>query len=139
MEVRESETVQDEVEKTSSRILEMMALKGKVTNTGAMVSRCSDYEPEEEVYRARQPWSVYDLPVPELEKAMDRLRGELPKAGWKIVKDGVDNSVGKSPQIVAESKGRKFAVDIRLMDERKYGDDPSLIMVAVESACYKAK
>ncbi|MEV8344893.1 hypothetical protein [Streptomyces niveus] len=139
MEVRESETVQDEVEKTSSRILEMMALKGKVTNTGAMVSRCSDYEPEEEVYRARQPWSVYDLPVPELEKAMDRLRSELPKAGWKIVKDGVDNSVGKSPQIVAESKGRKFAVDIRLMDERKYGDDPSLIMVAVESACYKAK
>ncbi|MEV8423488.1 hypothetical protein [Streptomyces niveus] len=139
MEVRESETVQDEVEKTSSRILEMMALKGKVTNTGAMVSRCSDYEPEEEVYRARQPWSVYDLPVPELEKAMDRLRSELPKAGWKIVKDGVDNSVGKSPQIVAESKGRKLAVDIRLMDERKYGDDPSLIMVAVESACYKAK
>ncbi|MGW6310518.1 hypothetical protein ACWFRQ_32990 [Streptomyces niveus] len=139
MEVRESETVQDEVEKTSSRILEMMALKGKVTNTGAMVSRCSGYESEEEVYRARQPWSVYDLPVPELEKAMDRLRSELPKAGWKIVKDGVDNSVGKSPQIVAESKGRKFAVDIRLMDERKYGDDPSLIMVAVESACYKAK
>lgn len=32
-----------------------------------------------------------------------------------------------------------FAADIRLMDQRKYGDDPSLILVAVESACYRAK
>ncbi|MFE5841436.1 hypothetical protein ACFQ7N_07265 [Streptomyces niveus] len=139
MEARESETVQDEVEKTSSRILEMMALKGKVTDTGAMVSRCSDYDPEEEIYRARQPWSVYDLPVSELEKAIGRLREELPKAGWKIVKDGVDGTAAKSQQIVAESKGKKFAADIRLMDRRKYSDSPSLIMVAVESACYKEK
>lgn len=138
VEVRDGDTVSTEVEKTSSRILEMMALKGKVTDTGAMISRCSDYDPEEEVYRARQPWSVYDLPVPDLEKAMDRLRRELPKAGWKIVKDGVDDTPAKSPQIVAESKDGKFAADIQLWDNRKKGDDPSLILVAVESACYRA-
>ncbi|MFF2185680.1 hypothetical protein [Streptomyces sp. NPDC058155] len=139
MDERNSETVRTEVKDTSSRILDMMALKGKVTETGAMTERCSDYAAEEEVYRASHPWSVYDLPVPDLEKAMDRLRTELPKAGWKIVKDGEDDTVGKSPQIVAESKGKKFAADIRLQDERKHGDDPSLIEVTVQSACYRAK
>lgn len=139
MDVRNGEMVQTEVEEASSRILEIMALKGKVTETGAMISRCSDYAPEEEVYRARHPWSVYDLPVPDLERAMDRLREELPKEGWKIVKDGVDDTPAKSPQILAESKGKKFAADIQMLDNRKYGDDPSLILVAVESACYRAK
>lgn len=70
---------------------------------------------------------------------MDRLRTELPKAGWKIVKDGVDGTSAKSPQIVAESKGNGFAADIRLKDRRKYSGAPSLIMITVESACYRAK
>jgi hypothetical protein len=139
VDLRDSETVKAEVKQTSSRILDVMALEGKVTETGAMTERCSDHAAEEEIYRASHPWSVYDLPVPELEEAMDRLRRELPKAGWKIVKDGLDGTVGQSPQIFAESQGRKFAADIRLQDERKYGGDPSLIEVTVQSACYRAK
>ncbi|MFE7932162.1 hypothetical protein ACFU6S_26235 [Streptomyces sp. NPDC057456] len=139
MEVRDGETVKAEVEQTSSRILEIMALKGKVTDTGAMTTRCTDYDSDQEVYRSRHPWSVYQVPVADMEKAMERLREELPKKGWKIVKDGADDSAAKSPQIVAQSKGDEFAVDVRLLDERKYGDDPSLIEVTVESACYKAK
>jgi hypothetical protein len=51
----------------------------------------------------------------------------------------VDYGSAKSPQIVAESSGKEFAVDVRLLDERKYGDDPSLIEVTVESACYRSK
>jgi hypothetical protein len=137
--VRDGDAVKAEVEQASSRILEIMALKGKVTDTGAMSTRCADYDPEEEVYRARHPWSVYQAPVADMQKAMDRLRDELPKRGWKIVKDGVDNSPAKSPQLVAQSNEDEFAVDVRLLDERKYGDDPSLIEVTVESACYRAK
>lgn len=139
MEVRDGEAVKTQVEQASSRILEIMELKGKVTDTGAMTVRCADYDPGEEVYRARHPWSVYQVPVSDMEKAMDRLRDGLPKKGWKIVKDGVDDSPAKSPQIVAESKGQEYAVDVRLLDERKYGDDPSFIEVTVQSACYRAK
>ncbi|MFD5453114.1 MULTISPECIES: hypothetical protein [unclassified Streptomyces] len=139
MEVRDEEAVKTQVEQASSRILEIMALNGKVTDTGAMTIRCSDYESDENVYRARHPWSVYQVPVSDMEKAMDRLRDGLPEKGWKIVKDGVDDSPAKSPQIVAESKGQEYAVDVRLLDERKYGDDPSLLEVTVQSACYRAK
>ncbi|MBU6535086.1 hypothetical protein ACFUIW_37435 [Streptomyces sp. NPDC057245] len=139
MEARDGEVVKKQVERASSQILEIMALKGRVTDTGAVTIRCAGYDSNEEVYRARHPWSVYQVPVPDMEKAMERLRDELPVKGWKVVKDGVDDSPAKSPQIVAESKGEEYAVDVRLLDERKYGDDPSLIEVTVQSSCYRAK
>ncbi|MFF6779200.1 hypothetical protein ACFY8W_37390 [Streptomyces sp. NPDC012637] len=127
------------MEKTSSRVLEMLAIKGKVTDTGAMTARCADYDEEDEVYRARHPWSVYGVPFADMQKAFDHLRTELPKNGWRIVKDGVDGSKSKSPQILAESSGREFAIDVRLYKASKVGNAPALINIAVESACYKAK
>ncbi|MEV5975342.1 hypothetical protein [Streptomyces sp. NPDC051921] len=139
MDVRDSTTVQDDVEKTSSRVLEMLALKGKVTEAGAMIAPCSDYEDEEHVYRAHHPWSVYGVPFADMQKAFDHLRDELPKNGWRIVKDGVDGSVAKSPQIVAESSEGEFAVDVRLHRANKAENAPELIEVTVESACFKEK
>ncbi len=50
---------------------------------------------------------------------MNRLRVDLPKDGWKITKDGMDGTIGNSPQIVAESKKRRVMVDIRLDKEVK--------------------
>jgi hypothetical protein len=137
--VRESENVQADVERTSSRILEILDLKGKVTESGAMTSKCAGYDSDDEVYRARHPWSVYEVPFADMQKAMDRLRAELPKEGWEIVKDGVDGSASKSPQIVAESKGGEFAIDVRLYKASKVGNAPDLLKVAVESACYRTR
>lgn len=70
---------------------------------------------------------------------MDRLRDGFPKKSWKIVKDGVDSSPAKGRRSFAESQDKEFSVDVRLLDERKYSDDPSLIEVTVESACYRSK
>lgn len=102
---QDGDTVKAGVERTSSRILEILDVRGKVTETGATTSRCSDYDSDEEVYRARHPWSIYKAPFADMQKGMARLRVELPKDGWKIVQDGVDGSKAKSPQIVAESRG----------------------------------
>ncbi|MGW6098045.1 hypothetical protein ACWFRK_27640 [Streptomyces sp. NPDC055157] len=136
---QDGDTVKAGVERTSSRILEILDVRGKVTETGAMTSRCSDYDSDEEVYRARHPWSIYKAPFVDMQKGMDRLRVELPKEGWKIVQDGVDASKAKSPQIVAESKGGEFAVDVRLHKASKVGNAPDLLEVTVESACYRPK
>ncbi|MCX5312494.1 hypothetical protein [Streptomyces sp. NBC_00154] len=89
---QDGDTVKAGVERTSSRILEILDVRGKVTETGAMTSRCSDYDSDEEVYRARHPWSIYKAPFADMQKGTDRLRVELPKDGWKIVQDGVDAS-----------------------------------------------
>ncbi|MFC7994281.1 hypothetical protein ACFUV2_33960 [Streptomyces pilosus] len=139
MKTRKSEEVRAEVEEASSRIFEIMALTGKTTNTRAATVRCSDYAEDEDVYRARHPWSVYNVPVPELRKAMTRLSEGLRKEGWTITKDGVDDSQAKAPQIVAESKGAEYSVDLRLLDQTKYSNNPSLIEVTVVSACYRSK
>ncbi len=139
MKGRDSAEVKEDVEKASSRVLEMLALKGKVTEVGAMTARCADYDANDKIYRARHPWSVYEVPFADLQKAMDRLRGELPKNGWRVVKDGVDGSVGKSSQIIAESNGRELALDVRLHKANSSENSPDFLEVTVESACYRAE
>lgn len=139
VEARNSQAVSAETEKTSSRILEMLAVKGKVTESGAMTAPCTDNGSDEKTFRARHPWSVHQAPFVELQAGMERLRRELPKDGWEIVKDGTDSSTAKSPQLVAESAGREFAVDVRLRRASSVGNAPDLLEVTVESACYRSE
>ncbi|MER6022248.1 hypothetical protein [Streptomyces anulatus] len=128
--VRASSEVQDEVEKVSSSILEILSLKAKMTEAGAMISPC-----EGGMVRAHHPWGIYGPPAEKLEEAMERLRGQLPKKGWKIVKDGPDDSQGKGPQIVADSADGKFSVDARF--HGRQSDDPAQLEVTVQSACFR--
>ncbi|MFB7227073.1 hypothetical protein ACFCY9_05095 [Streptomyces fimicarius] len=128
--VRVSSEVQDEVEKVSSSILEIPSSEAKTTVSGAMISPC-----KEGTYRAHHPWGVYGPPARDLGQAMDRLRSQLPKKGWKIVKDGPDGSQARSPQIVAHSADGKFSVDARFND--KQSDDPAQLEVTVQSACFR--
>ncbi|MFJ8250134.1 hypothetical protein [Streptomyces sp. NPDC094466] len=128
--VRASSEVQDEVEKVSSSILEILSLRAKTTEAGAMISPC-----EEGTFRAHHPWGVYGPPAEKLEEAMGRLRSQLPKEGWKIVKDGPDDSQGRSPQIVADSADGKFSVDARF--HGKQSDAPAQLEVTVQSACFR--
>ncbi|WP_240676431.1 hypothetical protein [Streptomyces sp. B27] len=128
-----------ETEKTSSRVLEMLAVKGKVTESGAMTAPCTDSGSDEKTFRARHPWSVHQAPFAELKAGMERLRRELPRDGWEIVKDGPDSSTAKSPQLVAESAGREFAVDARLHRASSVGKAPELLEVTVDSACFRSE
>ncbi|PSK72369.1 hypothetical protein C6W96_12140 [Streptomyces sp. CS149] len=130
--VRTSSEVQDEVEKVSSSILEILSLKAKITEAGAMISPC-----KEGTYRAHHPWGLSGPSAKELGDAMGRLRSQLSKKGWKIVKDGPDGSQVKSPQIVADSTDGKFSVDARFHDRRS--DDPAQLEVTVQSACFRPK
>lgn len=139
MKTRDSATVKADVKGVSSRILEILDVKGTVTETGSMTAPCSDSDSAEEVVHESHPWSVYKAPFADMQKGMDRLRVELPKDGWKIVKDGVDRSESKSPQIIAESKGREFMIDVRLHRASKVGNYPPMLEITVDSACYRLK
>ncbi|MFE1172139.1 hypothetical protein [Streptomyces sp. NPDC058773] len=137
LKARDGKEIKESAKNTSREILDLLDLKGKATEPGPFTMPCAGYSGG--AYRAHHPWSLYDVPVDEMEQAIDRLRKGLPRKGWKIVKDGFDGSPSKAPQIVANSKDGEISVDIRLHDERKYGKDPSLIEVTVESACFKTK
>ncbi len=137
METRDSDTVKAEVKRASSRILEMIDVKGTATEPGPMTMPCSDDYRSEETYYAYHPWSLYKAPFADLQKGMNRLRAGLPKNGWTITKDGRDGTQGNSPQIVAESKGRELLVDVRLHKEVKAENSPAMLEVTVESRCYR--
>ncbi|MFF8789991.1 hypothetical protein [Streptomyces sp. NPDC015125] len=135
LKLRNLADVKEETRNSSDKILKLIDLRGKVTEPGPSIAPCSEYSGD--VYRASHPWSLYDVPVAEMKKAMDRLRGNLPKNGWKIVKDGPDKSPAKTPEIIANSKGNEFSVKVRLLAEPAGSKHTSLIAVTVESACFR--
>ncbi|MFJ9813676.1 hypothetical protein ACIRU3_00145 [Streptomyces sp. NPDC101151] len=139
IEIRDEQVVKENVEHASSEILDIIATKGKVTQSGAFAAPCSSYASEDKVHRMRHPWSIYGVPGEDLKKAMDRLRKELPAKGWKIVKDGPDKSRAKLPQIVANSPDGHMSADLRLWIEPSESGRSSMIEATVVSDCFQSK
>ncbi|BCM68729.1 hypothetical protein EASAB2608_04063 [Streptomyces sp. EAS-AB2608] len=137
--VRDERAVKQSVEQASSEILDILAVQGKVTRSGAIATPCTSYPEEDQVHRMRHPWSVYGVPGGDLEKAMDRLRSRLPAKGWKIVKDGPDKSRAKLPQIVANSPDGRLSADLRLWREPADSGRSSMIEITVVSDCFRSK
>ena len=137
--VREERAVKQSVERASSQILDILAVKGKVTRSGAVSTPCTAYPEGDEVHRLRHPWSVYGVPGADLEQAMDRVRAQLPAKGWKLVKDGPDKSRAKLPQIVADSADGHLSADLRLWLEPADSKRSSMIEVTVVSDCFRSR
>ncbi|MGC9500630.1 hypothetical protein [Streptomyces sp. WG7] len=134
--IRNEQAVKENVEHASSEILDIIGANGKVTNSGALPTPCSDYAPEENVHRMRHPWSIYDVRDEKLREAMGSLRKALPSKGWEIVKDGPDSSQAQLPQIVADSPDGHMSTDIRLWIEAP--GSSSMIEVTVVSDCFRS-
>ncbi|WP_448330728.1 hypothetical protein [Streptomyces sp. DSM 41534] len=138
VDVRDVGSMEKKTEKMSSTILDIIGLrKAKVTEPGPGTLPCSKYADDSGVQRMHHPWSVYDVPFDDLSRGFERLRTELPKHDWKIIKDGPDGSPAKTPQIVANFSRDHFSADIRLLDQRKHPDKTSLIEVTVVSDCFR--
>ncbi|MDN3060659.1 MULTISPECIES: hypothetical protein [Streptomyces] len=120
----------------SSRLLEMINVKGKVTEPGPRIARCDDEPDAKDLYVARHPWSIYDLSEEEVTRGMENLRKGLPEHGWKILKDGKANSKAQDPEILAENTEEKFAANFTALKKTASGD--TMIKVTVVSACHRA-
>src|SRR4051812_18873031 len=82
--VRKSRAVEEEVGTLSSRLLEMLKIKGKVTDLAPMASSCDVDDGDTEKYRSvRHPWSFYDVNNKTLERGMNNLADQLPQQGWR--------------------------------------------------------
>ncbi|MFC0599715.1 hypothetical protein [Streptomyces palmae] len=123
-------------ERISSRLLEMIEVKGKVTEPGPGVSRCEGESGDSELYKTLHPWSVYGISDESVERGMNNLRKRLPESGWTILKDGKVNSEARDPEILAENKKEYFAVHI--VGEKRTASGEPMISVEVVSACFRA-
>lgn len=138
--VREEEAVKDDVKERSSRLLDLMALKGTLSKGGAGVSRgCGDLDPETH-YVVFHPWSLKDVPEADMAKAMERLREGLPKQGWKILSYAPNDSPARTLTLKAEyeKNDQRYALEVEFWDERgRPGDHKSLLSVDVVAACHQ--
>nr|BFD84879.1 hypothetical protein StreXyl84_42800 [Streptomyces sp. Xyl84] len=132
------QTSKDEVNDISSRLLDWMGVKGKVTESSAAVNTCDAVDPDmEKYYSIHHPWSVYDLKSGTFRQAMDNLRKELPAHGWRITKDGETESIARNPEIIAVNEKTHHAVTIEWAKKRS-GNLKQIITVDVNSRCYRA-
>ncbi|MGC5363834.1 hypothetical protein ACPXCE_19515 [Streptomyces sp. DT24] len=113
-----------------------MNMRGKAQPSSPFPIKRSDHPAEDDVFRVRHPWCVYRLPDTGLESVMNRLRKGLPSKGWKIVKDGPDDSRAKAPQIVANSGDGQVSADLRLHMTPAGSEYESAIEVTVVSLCF---
>ncbi|MFU0438599.1 MULTISPECIES: hypothetical protein [Streptomyces] len=134
---RSVDEVDAETKQISSQILDIIAVKGVTSKSGPGVSTCDGAE-RGKLFLMRHPWSLTGASDAELAKAMNRLKEDLPKHGWKIVGYGPNSSKAKSLELTADHIEKKFAVKVELWEKNSGGDsnEPTLL-VNVVSACYQ--
>ncbi|NUV80673.1 hypothetical protein G6W52_12240 [Streptomyces sp. CAI-155] len=137
MGTRSVDEVDAETKQISSQILDIIAVKGVTSKSGPGVSTCDGAE-RGKLFLMRHPWSLTGASDAELAKAMNRLKEDLPKHGWKIVGYGPNSSKAKSLELTADHIEKKFAVKVELWEKNSGGDsnEPTLL-VNVVSACYQ--
>ncbi|MCF6521769.1 hypothetical protein [Streptomyces sp. JJ36] len=133
---REIGAARSDAKQLSSQLLDILNLDGKVTEPGPGVSLCEGRDTDK-FFKIRHPWSVYDVPVEDMERAMEKLREALPERGWEVTSYGPDESRAKSLTLFADSTEKKFTAQVKLLDRRGRSDHPSGITVTLVSACFQ--
>lgn len=114
-EIREIADAREEAQGVSSELFDVLALRGTVSRAGPGVALYGDLDPET-FYRVHHPWSVTDVPVADMRRAMERLRAELPGRGWTVRRYGPDTSPNRNLELVADKDERRYVVSVRFMD-----------------------
>ncbi|QIB43487.1 hypothetical protein [Streptomyces aureoverticillatus] len=127
-----SSDASDAMEKVSSSIYRMIGVKGKASDNFPGVTECSGKDTKTH-FRIFHPWSFTPAKASDLDEAMERLKRELPKHGWKIVEYGPDTSRNKNLNLTADNDKKKVSVNVIKMSKN---DTPKLSLNLV-SGCYK--
>ncbi|MET7316859.1 MULTISPECIES: hypothetical protein [Streptomyces] len=121
----------DAVEEVSSGVQDMIDVKGKASDDQPFVMECVG-RPDSTYFRIYHWWNFYPASAEDLDVAMERLKAELPKHGWKTVHYGPDSSKQKNIRLAADNDHQKVGIDIV---KRPKNDPPKLSMYVV-SGCY---
>ncbi|URN15571.1 MULTISPECIES: hypothetical protein [Streptomyces] len=127
-----SRAAADEMKKLSSQIYDLVGVKGKASDTSPGTMDCAG-RGREKYFRIFHSWSFYPASPSQLDEAMERLKAELPKNGWKISEYGPDTSKNKNLSLTAENDAKKTSVNV---SQRAKNDPPKLSLMLV-SGCYE--
>ncbi|MET7568147.1 hypothetical protein ABZT04_06535 [Streptomyces sp. NPDC005492] len=127
-----SRDASDAMEKVSSGIYDLVGVKGKASDNRPTVAECPNKD-RETYFQILHPWSFYPASAGDLDEALEQLKTELPKHGWKIVNYGPDTSKNKNISMTADNDKIKAGVHIVKMPK----NDPPKLDMDVVSGCYK--
>ncbi|MEU7502176.1 hypothetical protein AB0B52_35030 [Streptomyces griseofuscus] len=127
-----SRDASDTMQKLSSGIYDLIGVKGRTSDSHPFVAECPGKDMKT-YFRIFHWWSFYPASAKDLAVAMERLRTELPRHGWKIVTYGPDTSRNKNVNLTADNDQRKAGVNIVQMAK----NDPPKLSLHVVSGCYK--
>ncbi|MCC8334741.1 hypothetical protein LMJ38_02135 [Streptomyces sp. R1] len=122
----------DALERVSSGIYDLIGVQGKASNDQSTVMSCSG-ESRETHFRILHPWNFYPATASDLHMAMEQLKTELPKNGWKIVDYGPDTSKNKNIRMTADNDDKKAS--LRVIEMAK--NDPPKLSMDVVSGCFR--
>jgi hypothetical protein len=122
----------DTMEKVSSEIYDLLGVKGKASESLPGVMDCSGKDTKT-YFRIFHPWSFTPASASDLDEAMERLKGELPKHGWEIVEYGPNTSKNKNITLTADNDKKKVSVKVTEMAK----NDPPKLSLNLVSGCYK--
>lgn len=134
---RSVEEVKADTKDVSSEVLNLIAVRGEVSEPGPGVAVCEGRD-RDKFFRMIHPWTLTAPTGNELERAMERLKEELPKRGWKIVEYGRNSSRAKTLELTADHTGKEFSVNVEFWAESGEKRKPMLV-VNVVSACYSTR
>ncbi len=122
----------DAVEKVSSELYDLLGVQGKASESRSGVTECEGKDPAK-YFQVFHPWSFYPASADQLDEAMERLKTELPKHGWKVVRYEPDTSQAKNLNLTADQSEKKYSVSIVQMKK----NDPPKLSLTVVSGCYQ--
>ncbi|AOT59133.1 hypothetical protein A4G23_01965 [Streptomyces rubrolavendulae] len=127
-----SKAAADRLKEVSGEVHGLIGVKGRASDSSPGVSECAGKD-REKFFRVFHTWSFYPDSPGQLGEAMERLKEELPKNGWKIVEYGPDTSKNKNLSLTADHDGKKTSVNV---SQRAKNDPPKLSLMLV-SGCYE--
>ncbi|MCP9945098.1 hypothetical protein LUX12_10385 [Streptomyces somaliensis] len=127
-----SRAAADEIKKLSSEIYDLVGVKGEASDANPGVMDCAGRD-REKYFRVFHSWSFYPASPGQLDEAMERLKAELPKNGWKISEYGPDTSKNRNLSLTADNDAKKTSVNV---SQRAKNDPPKLSLMLV-SGCYE--
>ncbi|MGD9482161.1 hypothetical protein WDH52_02700 [Streptomyces sp. TRM70308] len=135
IETRAQSEVNAEIKGVSSQVLDLIALQGDVSEPGPGVGKCSEGDLNTH-YVMRHTWSFWGPNKATLEKALERLKRDLPDAGWEVKKYGPRDNPNKTLTLIADQPEMKYGANIEFWKERK-SDGKPMLLVMIVSACYR--
>ncbi|MFJ6994019.1 hypothetical protein [Streptomyces sp. NPDC003090] len=122
----------DRAEKVSSEIYDLIGLRGRASETRPGVMGCSEKD-RAKYFRVFHPWTFTPAAGGDLRGVMERLKGDLTRHGWTVVRYGPDSSRDRNLTLTADHDEKKVSVEITYNAK----EDPADLSIFLVSGCYQ--